>query len=538
MLWWIRRTSHVAALFGLTVLLAGWRQWFYSITVPIIIIGAGMSGLSAGSELERLGYEIHVLEARDRIGGRIHTNRDLGYPIELGAAFIHKPDKNPVTKLAEKYNLKTSEYDYRLGTYHTSNGTAVDSEIRDAEHVFFREIFDEDFIEERESFKMETWDQPMSTTLELMDFYDDLSSEKKRIFDTFCFQYIVQDLQADLTDVSTKEYDQSFEFGGKEGIDLFSVSGYDTILKGLLPSNNSAITLNAAVQQVTYGWYSTTTEDVMDFAAEETPEIVSNVVYQFFSIVESFFWSPKSVTVTTTEGIQYSSSKIIITLPIGCLKRQRVSFEPPLPLDIRTIVQDLGVSSTLKLGMCWKIEDVFWQNSTKNHTLYFHKYPSDDNGRFGRGEFIEIINLMDASGSPCLLAEVETEFAAELAKGGKDAAVNRIMSDIKQVFPNAIPPSHGVVMSDWSESPYSDGGLVHWTVDTSIQDAEEWTFDIARQLYWAGEHTIWQYYGNTHGAHLSGIRAAENVHNSFIESAAVLSSVTFIYVTLIALAVR
>lgn len=57
----------------------------------VIIIGAGIAGLAAASELGRAGLSVSILEARDRIGGRIFTKRDSasGAPIELGAEFIH-----------------------------------------------------------------------------------------------------------------------------------------------------------------------------------------------------------------------------------------------------------------------------------------------------------------------------------------------------------------------------------------------------------------------------------------------------------------
>src|SRR5262252_6681166 len=42
----------------------------------IIIIGAGMAGLSAGYELTQLGHDVTILEARSRPGGRVHTLRD------------------------------------------------------------------------------------------------------------------------------------------------------------------------------------------------------------------------------------------------------------------------------------------------------------------------------------------------------------------------------------------------------------------------------------------------------------------------------
>jgi len=60
-------------------------------TVDFIVIGAGVAGLAAARDLEARGHQVVVLEARDRIGGRVHTVRPRGWPVplELGAEFIH-----------------------------------------------------------------------------------------------------------------------------------------------------------------------------------------------------------------------------------------------------------------------------------------------------------------------------------------------------------------------------------------------------------------------------------------------------------------
>ena len=68
----------------------------------VIVVGAGMAGLSAAVTLVGAGAEVIVLEARDRIGGRIFTDRSLGVPVEHGANFIHGFNGNPAAGLAAK----------------------------------------------------------------------------------------------------------------------------------------------------------------------------------------------------------------------------------------------------------------------------------------------------------------------------------------------------------------------------------------------------------------------------------------------------
>ena len=63
-------------------------------SADVIIVGAGVAGLSAASELAKRGFDVLVLEARDRLGGRICTRHDAawGTPLELGPEFVHGLD--------------------------------------------------------------------------------------------------------------------------------------------------------------------------------------------------------------------------------------------------------------------------------------------------------------------------------------------------------------------------------------------------------------------------------------------------------------
>ena len=66
-----------------------------------IIVGAGISGLAAADNLIDSGKDVLILEARDRIGGRIWSRLWNGVTIEEGANWIHTSDGNPLTEFAE-----------------------------------------------------------------------------------------------------------------------------------------------------------------------------------------------------------------------------------------------------------------------------------------------------------------------------------------------------------------------------------------------------------------------------------------------------
>ena len=55
----------------------------------VLVIGGGIAGLTAARQLTSAGLQVTLLEARDRLGGRIFTQHTPEYPVELGAEFVH-----------------------------------------------------------------------------------------------------------------------------------------------------------------------------------------------------------------------------------------------------------------------------------------------------------------------------------------------------------------------------------------------------------------------------------------------------------------
>src|SRR5436309_341448 len=77
-----------------------------------IVIGAGVAGLAAARELKKRGFEVVVLEARDRIGGRVHTVRLPGWPLplEVGAEFLHGRPRSLLPLARDARELRGGHY--------------------------------------------------------------------------------------------------------------------------------------------------------------------------------------------------------------------------------------------------------------------------------------------------------------------------------------------------------------------------------------------------------------------------------------------
>ena len=93
----------------------------------IIVVGAGVAGLETAKALRDAGYDVTVLEARDRLGGRTYTSKKWAdCPIDLGASWIHGPEGHPLTPIV----ITTSAKELcKLDEIVTLNASAPGSEL-------------------------------------------------------------------------------------------------------------------------------------------------------------------------------------------------------------------------------------------------------------------------------------------------------------------------------------------------------------------------------------------------------------------------
>lgn len=93
----------------------------------IIIIGAGVSGLAAAQQLTRFGFEVQVLEARNRVGGRVVTFRKNQFVADLGAMVITGLGGNPINTLSKQIKMELHKIKQKCPLYE-SNGNTVPKE--------------------------------------------------------------------------------------------------------------------------------------------------------------------------------------------------------------------------------------------------------------------------------------------------------------------------------------------------------------------------------------------------------------------------
>lgn len=113
----------------------------------VIIIGAGAAGIAAASRLAENGFKnFLILEAENRIGGRIYSTRFGGSIIDLGAQWCHGEKGNIVYQLVKDFNILEPSFNtYSNLTCSDSKGNFIDKQITDKLFDIFREItYDED----------------------------------------------------------------------------------------------------------------------------------------------------------------------------------------------------------------------------------------------------------------------------------------------------------------------------------------------------------------------------------------------------------
>jgi monoamine oxidase len=210
----------------------------------IIVIGAGMAGLAAAKQLSEAGYDVLILEAQERIGGRIFTDRTYNIPLDIEASWIHGIEGNPITMLAEEYDAATIYTNYDSYIIYDTNGEVIDKARAKAMNNIYCDF--EDFYDTfREKIKENGGsDVPLQDAITEFLKKANLSEQQYRDFNFTLFWNIEGEYAADSSKISLFSFDKmGYHFYKDRPIedpcleeDLHDVvfpGGYDQIINGL-----------------------------------------------------------------------------------------------------------------------------------------------------------------------------------------------------------------------------------------------------------------------------------------------------------------
>jgi len=272
----------------------------------IVVVGAGMSGLAAARRLADAGMDVTVLEARDRIGGRTWTNTSLGVPIDLGGAWIHGPEDNPLTELADQAGARRVETDFDKPVVYQDGRELSSGVVQDTLNRW------QDITKALAPRSEEAGgDESVATGLaEVADMNDPL-------IQWAVASEIVGEYAADPDELSLKWYGSEGEFGGG---DFILPGGYQQLTQHL--ARGLTIKLSTEVNKIAH--------------------------------------TDSGVRLETTNG-RFDADRVIVTIPLGVLKAGTIAFDPPLPDEKQAAIERLGFGLLDKVVL--KFDQPFWPDA-------------------------------------------------------------------------------------------------------------------------------------------------------------------------------
>ncbi|KAM1512797.1 hypothetical protein ACFX1Z_024319 [Malus domestica] len=265
----------------------------------VIVIGGGMAGISAARALHDASIQVVLLESRDRLGGRVCTDYSFGFPIDLGASWLHGVCKeNPLAPLIGRLGLPL---------YRTSEDNSV--------------LYDHD-LESYALFDMDGNQVPQDLVTKVGEVFENILKETDAVRQEFS-----EDMSITRAFSIVFERKPELSLEGVAHKEELLPGGHGLMVRGYLPVINTLakgldIRLSHRVTKITRRY--------------------------------------NGVKVTVEDGRTFVADAAVVAVPLGVLKAKSITFEPKLPDWKEAAIEDLGVGIENKIVL--HFEKVFWPN--------------------------------------------------------------------------------------------------------------------------------------------------------------------------------
>ena len=426
-------------------------------TFDTIVIGAGISGLTAARLLTDAGRRTVVLEARDRIGGRVWSDRSDGRVTDRGASWIHGITDSPVAAAAEAFGMCTVEFtvggyqpDSRPIAHYAPDGTRLSAE---AAAAYVADIYTADaalvaviaasapeasYRDVTEAaLAAQEWDA--DRTQRVREYLEHRSEEQYGVEISALAAHGLDDDQID-------------------GDEVVFPDGYDRLASG----------------------------------------IAAGVDIRLAHVVSAVRWGPDGVSVETDRG-EFTARDAVVTVPVGVLQSAAFSLVPALPEPIAGALGRLRMNAFEKVFL--RFTDRFWDADV---------YAIRQQGPAGRW-WHSWYDLTALHGEPTLLTFAAGPAAVQ-TRGWSDIDVaGSVMAALRRLYGDDVPDPVAVQRTTWQDDPFARGSYAYMRPGASTDDHDALAAPVGGVLHLAGEATWTDDPATVTAALCSGHRAAENV---------------------------
>ncbi|CAK7327559.1 unnamed protein product [Dovyalis caffra] len=424
----------------------------------VIIVGAGLAGLSAAKQLMSFGF-------KESSWGRVYTQK-MGRKgqfaaVDLGGSVITGIHANPLGVLARQLSIPLHKVRDNCPLY-KPDGAPVDKGIDSNIEIIHNKLLDK-VMELREIMGGFANDISLGSVLErLRQLYGVARSTEERQLLEWHLANLEYANAGCLSDLSATYWDQDdpYEMGGDH---CFLAGGNWRLIKAL---------------------------------CEGVP-----IIYE--KTVDTIRYGHDGVVIIAGEQV-FEADMVLCTVPLGVLKKRTIIFEPELPGRKLAAIERMGFGLLNKVAMVFP--HVFW---------------GEDLDTFGclnehsnkRGEFFLFYGNHTVSGGAALIALVAGEAAQMFENSDPSMLLHRVLSVLRGIYnPKGIdvPDPIQTICTRWGSDPFCYGSYSHVRVQSSGSDYDILAENVGAAFF-AGEATTRQYPATMHGAFLSGLREASHI---------------------------
>ncbi|GIK64243.1 MAG: amine oxidase [Chloroflexota bacterium] len=413
----------------------------------VIIVGAGAAGLAAGRTLHDAGRSILTLEARDRIGGRIHTDYDFAaIPIEFGAEFIHG-DHAVTVDLVKSVGLHTLPV-VRMGNLRWSDGV-------------------------NPALPLARLPDPLRQTLTgLLQAYEQLPNVNLP------------------QDVSLADYLRGRSWTGE------ALAAADVLLAQTCCAHIETLSCHDLIREMRVDTAGHGESRIREGYGKLLDWYRADYSIHFNSLVQEIQWGDGDVRIISN-GQVYRAKTCIITVPVSLLQNGLIRFTPALPPDKQWAIHAFRMEAATKL--IYRFRERLWDENLTfmAHTGLTARWWTPS---YGREEDAVIACYVTAERAQKIDA-LDEATALDIGLRELSTLLDIPLNDLSK----AVITSKRLA---WAADPLALGGYAH--VPTGMAECRPLLArPEGNRLFFAGEATAYDTNPQTvHGAIESGWRAA------------------------------